>query len=332
MFAMLFSLSSCDDETKTYEQFYVTNNLSSSGVQTEVSMYVAQRCKDLNAAELGQALEQSEAENKFQAFCAGLADEIKNKGYKVFADTWVGLQLQNLTNDVIADKKVDLIKTADPKYYVWIVFTEIAPTGDTDKATKFIEEILKIFSLTKETKTENGITSNVYSFYKEYSSAAEAENYYQSKEKDWTEAMNKIEREWPADIIYTGKVEYFYRCVDEFTGKILGNILNNYYVVHKPGILGTTWTTTSTDAPFTSIQFMMGSNEEPTPIFVSYKATIDGKSTDYRVIRAGNVIGVTTTNGAFKYMFRLGDANHFTLIEQDGAEAENAPVYTLQAK
>lgn len=330
MFTMLFSLSSCDEETKTYEQFYVTNNSSSSGIQADVSMYIAQRCKELNAAEFGQALEQSEAENKFQAFCSGLANEVKNKGYKVFADTWVDLQLQNLADEVIADKKVNLIKTADPKCYVQIVFTEIAPKGDTDKAAKFIEEVLKTFSLTKETKTEGDITSNIYSFYQEYSTATEANNYYQSKEADLKKVIDKIEKEWPADAIYTGKVVLSYSCVDESTGSRKSG--GESYIVHKPGILGTTWTTTSSDAPFTSIQFVAGSNDEATPYFVSYKVTIDGKMADYKVIRLGSVIGVVTTSNAFKYMFGLDDANNFTLIEQDGVEVKNGPVYTLQAK
>lgn len=312
---MMF-FSSCESEgEKTFEPFSVVYNSNSGNLQSDVVTYVSQRCAEFNQKQFSGQLEKSVAQSKFNDFCIALVAEVQTKNYKVFDNSWAKLQLQNVSGDVVSDKQVIFTKTAEPKRYVSIIFTENAPNGNTQQSTAFIESKLAPYSLTKKTITnKDNIITNTYSLYKEYTTVEEVKNYYDTNNKGLRALIDSIDKQWPASILYTGKLKLSCDFKDE-TGEFGSNI-NNSFICHKPTIVNSKWTweTTGQGAPFASIKFSFLSNTAPLPFFATYKIACDGQTNNYIVYRLGSLIEAYDSKTP-KYLFKVIDSDNIQLVE-----------------
>ena len=330
LLSVLFTFSSCSEDEKTYELFGVSIDTYAT-INTDVATYVETRCDEFNKNELSTAIEQSVAEQRFNSFCGNLVKEVKDKRFKVFPGAWVKLQLSNMMQDVIAEKQVDFTQTATPKNYVQIVFKEESPAGNTEKATQIIEENLQPFAMTKTTETtEKGYIINTYSYYKEYTSYQEAKNYYDAKVESLGTLLDKIvDEKFPSDLIYTGRLELFYSCVNEATASNIGS--NKSYIVHKPAIYKDKWVTTDATMPFESIVFSAIESDWGMPFFIKYAFTMDGQSSGYSAFQMGANIVVLDENSEAKYRFQIDDVDHLRVDRINGEDVENGAVFERKA-
>lgn len=233
-------------------------------------------------------------------------------------------------------EKVEFTKTAEPKRYFSITFTEIAPNGDTNAATTFIESKLAPFSLTKDTTTidADGNVTNIYSFYKEYASAEEMQEDYDTQKATLINLIDVLDNEWPANVLYTGELDLV--CIFKDEGGEYFNEITGNLICHKPTIIGKskTWVTPHTpDVPFDTIQFSIYDNAS-IPFFRSYKAVTklnEITSTDYAYRKGVAILVMDAQSGKSKYGFKVLDTERMQLIQKNGEDIVDGPIYTKVA-
>ncbi len=331
----LLAFTACD-EVKTYEKFSIAYTENSVTMQNDLNTFITEFCANYNQTKFNTVvMEKKTAQNLFNTFCADLKTQADGQGFKVFANTWATFQLQNTLREKIDEKKVEFTKTAEAKRYLSITFTEIAPNGDTDAATAFIESKLAPFSLTKETTTDTkGNVTNTYSSYKEYANVEEMQADYDTKKATLINLIDVLDNEWPANVLYTGKLDLVCICKDE-GGDYIANISDNL-ICHKPTIIGKskTWATLHTpDVPFDTIQFSTSATAS-IPFFVSYKATtkLNGiTSTDYAYRQGIAILVMDEQSGKSKYGFKVLDTGRMQLIQKNGEVIADGPIYTKVA-
>lgn len=332
MLSALFVFTSCETEEKVYLTYEVATD-GGSAMSTELSNFITQRVKELNAAEFGSKVVESEDSKAiFNRFCDKLSQEATAKGFRIFPDTWVKLQLIDVMRKVTDERKVEFVGNATPKYYVIIRLDEIAPKGDEAKVAAYLDDMLITpYSMKKSSITESENKINTYLFSKEYASYAEAYGYYQSKEGELKKLFNTMVKHLEtSNLIYTSKLVYKYSFVNESPkpGEIQIAGADQSAIMHmQPNILGAKgWSTDAKDAPFTSIVFVPGKKDVNPPYFVSYRTTISGVT--YDVLRLGAMVAVLNADGKVKYGFSVLSPTTFQLFQADGVDVINGPVYT----
>lgn len=320
----LFLLDACSkEETKVYEPFTVT--CEEMNASSEVYAYISLLCEELTNGRLSSNMEQSEAESIFDDFCASVPGKVKEKELRVLPNQWVKLKLKSLTSNFSSEKQVNLQQTDTYKKYLDLVLTELAPNGDTDKATTYLEALLKPYDATKETTTVNGLVQNTYRVHKEYTSSTEADQYYNSVKHELDELDNTIDKQWPADIIYTGEINISYVYINEESG--LGGASHvEGLTLHKPSILKTTWKTESSDAPFAQMTFKINNNEDVAPYFVNYKMA---ENDAYIISRQGYRM-IFMEGEKIAYGFRILDANTMQVVQVGSETVIGGAIYTRQ--